>query len=339
MKNIILLLLLSMLWVTSFAQESEILDNKSIIEMVSLGLSDDVVISKIQATECDFDTSINALKELKNSGISDTVISVMINASHNAKMSELEEQSKVSGIFYDSPEGMIQILPTSFSGNSVNTLASAFSYGIASSKMKSTMPGSTSKNVVPEQLPKFRFLFRSGEEYGQDLSNWWFTAATSPNQFVLVKLKKKKNSRQLVTGKVNLYSGVTNGISEEDVIGFSIKSIDNSEYIVRPNNLLSPGEYCFFYQGTIPVGGFTNQAVFDFSIPEGAKSPAKYSVGESVYVLQGGKVRKCKIIDIRIGENEKILYLGENTFGKRIEWFEPDCDQDKKNLEDRIEPI
>jgi len=56
------------------------LTNQDVIEMVSLGLSDDVVIDKIHATDATgFDTSVAGLKALKLAKVSDSVIRVMIN--------------------------------------------------------------------------------------------------------------------------------------------------------------------------------------------------------------------------------------------------------------------
>src|SRR5258708_34148291 len=54
--------------------------NQDVSDMVSLGLSDDVVIDKIHgAGATDFDTSIDAMKALKAGKVSDAVIRVMIN--------------------------------------------------------------------------------------------------------------------------------------------------------------------------------------------------------------------------------------------------------------------
>src|SRR6266852_15202 len=61
-------------------QLAKTMSNQDVIEMVSLGLSDDVVIDKIHsATTADFDTSIDALKALKAAKVSDAVIRAMIN--------------------------------------------------------------------------------------------------------------------------------------------------------------------------------------------------------------------------------------------------------------------
>ncbi|MGA8617523.1 MAG: hypothetical protein WB660_03250 [Candidatus Sulfotelmatobacter sp.] len=61
--------------------------NQDVIDMVSLGLSDDVIIDKIGAIDAsDFDTSVAGLKTLKLGKVSDAVIRVMINPHGNTKL-------------------------------------------------------------------------------------------------------------------------------------------------------------------------------------------------------------------------------------------------------------
>jgi len=56
------------------------LSNDDIIQMVSLGIGDDVIIEKIRsATTTNFDTSIDGLKLLKGAKVGDAVLKVMIN--------------------------------------------------------------------------------------------------------------------------------------------------------------------------------------------------------------------------------------------------------------------
>src|SRR5712671_5260299 len=58
----------------------EVLTNASITEMKSLGLGDDVIVGKIKSSTCNFDTSIAALKQLKNAQVSDAIIQAMLAA-------------------------------------------------------------------------------------------------------------------------------------------------------------------------------------------------------------------------------------------------------------------
>lgn len=76
------LTLLSLLLTTALCtaqQLSKKMTNKDVIEMAGLGLSDDVIIEKIQtASATDFDTSIAGLKALKAAKISNDVIRAMV---------------------------------------------------------------------------------------------------------------------------------------------------------------------------------------------------------------------------------------------------------------------
>ena len=193
------------------------------------------------------------------------------------------------------------------------------------------MPGSTSQNIIKSTIPDFYFIFNSNN-VDTSLSNWWFSVASSPSQFVLVKLTSRKNSRELETGKVNIYAGTETGVSEDASIKFKSFTINDSEFRVTPESILEPGEYCFFYQGSIPMGGYTNQAVFDFSIPSNAYSPAKYRVGNMVWVNTGNQIKQCKITEVQIIDNN-VLYSGETDYSfKTITWKESDCSFSKEEL-------
>jgi hypothetical protein len=78
-----LFLLIALSSISRPQQMSHRLNNKDIIEMVALGLSDDVIIAKIRSAakpeDLDFDTSTEGLKQLKAGNVSDAVMRVMIN--------------------------------------------------------------------------------------------------------------------------------------------------------------------------------------------------------------------------------------------------------------------
>jgi hypothetical protein len=80
LATVLFLLLSSTTW---SQQLSRRITNQDVIDMVGLGLSDDIIIAKIRAASAggtlQFDTSVNGLKELKAAKVSDDVIKVMIN--------------------------------------------------------------------------------------------------------------------------------------------------------------------------------------------------------------------------------------------------------------------
>ena len=249
------------------AQEAEKLTNQSVVDMVEMGFGEEIILSKIRTAPHDFDTSLSALKALKEKGVPAKVIAEMIGTDDALK----KEEEMRKGIYARVGEEELKILPSVFSGSKTRVLAAGLTYGIASGKVKSIINNAESRNVIKDRLPAFYFYFApsSGQELSaQGGTDWWFKTATSPNEFVLVKLKsnKNKNVRELLTGKVNVYSGSTLGIDPKDAIPFRIEPVSDLEYKVVPELPFEPGEYCFFYQGTIPQGGVTNQSIFDFSI-------------------------------------------------------------------------
>lgn len=332
-KLLLMFIFISSLSAVSAQQEK--LVNQSIIDMVKIGFTEEVIIAKIQTSECDFNTAIDSLKMLKEKGVGSDIIVAIMKAAKVSQENEEMANDELSGIFIKKEEKLIRIHPTAFSGRKTNTLGAAFSYGLATSKIRSTMLGATSNNIIETTLPEFYFFFERNRN-DTSLSNWWFSIATSPNQFVLTELKVKNKQRELETGKVNIYAGSSVGVNENSVIKFRIEEIDEHEYKVIPETPLVPGgEYCFFYQGRIPQGGYSNQAVFDFSISKDIRSFNKYSVGSYVFVIDGDKIKKCQIIDVIVKDGE-VCYIGETNLFKKIEWKESNCSLEKKELKSRL---
>ncbi len=246
-----------------FAQE-ETLNNQSIIDLVKMGFSDEIIISKIDECFNTFDTSVNALMSLKENNVSENVIIAMVSASkkHKQNLSNMEKSKE--GIFYVDTKGQEhEILPSVFSGTK-------YSEGLFIDKVYAIIPYATSPNVIKEQNPKFIFYFNKAlqnSNYTAGIDNWYFKVATSPNEFVLVEMDKRKNNRRLQIGETGVFDpSVTSGVKNKKAIPFSIKKISDLKYEIIVQTPLNIGsEYCFIYQGRMPKGG-NNQSVFDFSI-------------------------------------------------------------------------
>src|SRR5713101_6988655 len=65
------------------------LTNADVLDMLSAGLSQEIVIAKIAASTCEFDTSPDALKVLKAKNVSDAVILAMVQAPTGSRGQEL----------------------------------------------------------------------------------------------------------------------------------------------------------------------------------------------------------------------------------------------------------
>jgi hypothetical protein len=75
--SISLFIVLTLVSANVFSQ-NETLSNRTIIEMTAAELSSEIIISKIIKSETRFDTSAAGLIELKNSGVADPVIKIIL---------------------------------------------------------------------------------------------------------------------------------------------------------------------------------------------------------------------------------------------------------------------
>src|SRR6266496_3974549 len=64
---------------TTYAGDNEVITNETIIKMVKAKLGEDIIITKIKKSKTEFDTSTDNLINLKQAGVSDTIITAMQN--------------------------------------------------------------------------------------------------------------------------------------------------------------------------------------------------------------------------------------------------------------------
>jgi hypothetical protein len=62
------------------AGSASVLQNQDVIKMVKAGLDDALIIAKIGSSKCQFDTSTDALIQLKQSGVSPAVLKAIVGA-------------------------------------------------------------------------------------------------------------------------------------------------------------------------------------------------------------------------------------------------------------------
>ena len=65
------------------------LTNVDVLAMLSAGFSQEIVVAKIAASACEFDTSLTALKALKASNVPDAVVLAMVQAPTGSRRQEL----------------------------------------------------------------------------------------------------------------------------------------------------------------------------------------------------------------------------------------------------------
>jgi hypothetical protein len=260
------------------------LTNQDVIEMVSLGLSDDVIIAKIHAAakpeDLAFDTSTEGLKALKAGKVSDAVLKVMISpapapaqvpvsagatsgitpvaADPNLPPQEVGVYWR-NGYSFERVEGEI-VSQAKVGGRA----GSYFTYGMRSQHWDAYINGPTSKNRVKERRPLFFFYVPDG---------------ASASDFILIKLEKKGNRREFQIGSFGGVTGGKSGVKRDKEVPYKADHVAIRTYRITLAEDLKPGEYAFFMgtgqqsmmsSATVAStsGGSASGRIYDFTIPD-----------------------------------------------------------------------
>lgn len=262
--------------------------NQDVTEMVSAGLSDEVILDKIHAADAtNFDTSVAALKALKAANVSDTVIGAMINpnpAASESARSAAGQNGSVNvntdpndpsiphdpGIYMyakaeDGREKMTMLEPTVYQGTAAGGAAFMLTFGIAKVKAKAVVRGAHATVKSNDSNMAFYFYF---EEVNPGLSYASYDIPTTPNEFTLLKFDQKSKSRETVIMKGNAF-GSSTGTDEKANASFTFTKLKPGVYKVTPSAPLRPGEYCFLSPSKVwaheaPPGGTSR--LFDFEV-------------------------------------------------------------------------
>lgn len=268
----------------------EVLTNENVVSMTRAGLNASIIVSKIRASKTSFDTSTDELIRLKREKVADQVIDAMVQASSGAAA----EASRVgagdvtktdpndplapheAGIYLMQEAGgqrsMLQLEPSVYTqAKSGGMWKSAMTYGIAKVKSKAVLSNSDARLQVNTPQPVFYFYFEVKNSGLSNSGNTWTGASTSPNEFVLVQMEEKKNSRELTVGQFNAF-GAQSGTLDKYARAFDYEKVAPGVYKVTPRLPLTDGEYGFFYGGSAPIatygyfGAAGGPKVFDFGV-------------------------------------------------------------------------
>lgn len=257
----------------------ETLDNSTVIALVQAGLGPEAVIAKINNSRGQYDTSTSALIQLKRGGVPDGVIAAMLGRSNSRTVSNaIADNSSADpliphapGIYLLDQNGagrMIRIDPTV--SNQVKTggiLGYALTSGLASIKMKSIIPNAVARVHAQTRRPVFYFYFNQASAMAtfSEFGNSFGLAATSPNEFSLVRFDEKKDHREAAVGSFSI-GGMKTGISDKARVSFSYDDAAPGVFRVTPSVELAPGQYGFVYSMGAGSGMGTIARIFDFSV-------------------------------------------------------------------------
>jgi hypothetical protein len=256
------------------------LTNQDIIALVSSGISEEVILTKVRATSTSgsgatsFDTSVEGLKQLKAASVPDSIIKAMIDPTPAAPTVVAVSAPTTLGPNLPPPEVGVywkdgsnfvllqgQALSQSkVGGRAVNVLT----YGIKGVHWDAFLNGNTSNNRVRELRPTFYLYVPDG---------------SSAADYVLLKLNRKGDRREFEIGTFGAWLGGRSGVDRDKELPFKSEHVGIRIYKVSLNSDLKPGEYAFFMgtgqQSAVGsqmagkgVGGASTGRVYDFTIPD-----------------------------------------------------------------------
>ena len=251
--------------------------NQDVIEMVRLGLSDDVIIAKIRSVGSQdalkFDTSVDGLKALKAAKVSDEVIKVMINPAPapvsapagGASGRDPNLPPAEVGVYWQEADRFVPIEGQALSQAKVGGRAgSLFTYGVRGQHWDACIDGPTSRNRIKDRHPRFYLYVADG---------------TSASDFVLIRVTQKKNRREFQIGSFGGMRAGKSGVKQSMEVPFKFEHVAIRTFKITLDSDLSAGEYAFFVatgqqammtEGRISAdsGGTVAGRIYDFSVAD-----------------------------------------------------------------------
>jgi hypothetical protein len=222
--------------VCSLVLAQQAMNNDAVIKMAKAGLSDDVIVTTINASPGTYDTTADGLVALKQAGVSDKVIAAIVAKATPAAPSAPTAAPAPSpippgvdsiGVYYQDG-GNWQMLPVELavfeSGGKVKHVATA---GLVKQDLNAVVNGSRSRLVVKTPAT---FLLHIPD-------------GLSPNDFRLFRLHVSGNNRQFQSLAGALGHESSSGVRDD--IEFMSKEIAPSVYKMVVPNDVGDGEFGF----------------------------------------------------------------------------------------------
>jgi hypothetical protein len=267
------------------AQAQAPLTNEDILTMVQAGFGEETIIKAIETNEPAYDTSVQALVELKKVGVSEKIITAMLEAGAKKKgkarleanpvgtpttspgsataesrdvwPAELAAMPREVGLYYERNGEFIWLYGKPIvATNTGGFLKRSLTMGVSKVRSKGQLPGKRAQLQVFERQPAFYAYMPEGQ---------------TPEGFVIVKMETKGNRRVFQVGSSGgLSGGISRGLNVKKVYQIEIERIASRLYRVTPLRELKHGEYGFLGTFTYTTAGLAGagEKIYDFGIPK-----------------------------------------------------------------------
>jgi hypothetical protein len=264
MRNAVLTFLFLLVCPVLIAQQA--LNNDSIIKLIKAGLSEDLIVTSINSSPGEYDTSVNGLIALKKAGATDKVVSAMILKSSGAAAAAAAESPAPStvaapalpdgvdsiGVYYlDSTGKHWQEVPAEVVNfKSEGALKHYASAGLVKGEMSGLVGGNRSPLTL--KLPsKFILYIPEGR---------------APGEYQLIRLRENADSREFRAANGGLVHDA--GGALRDVMDYTPKKIGPRLYVVEMSEDYEKGQYGFLPPSDLPAGSSipTATKIYSFSL-------------------------------------------------------------------------
>lgn len=241
-------------------------DNAGVLALHQAGLGADVIIAKIRALPCNYDTSTGQIIALAKAGVPQAVIVAMVDRCTGS--------SRAQGVDANPADPLVRHAPGIYLAGASPAAPLTMLRPAASAGLKVTGNGSVlfplkatltvtqayAQLAVRTPRPLFYFYFAADDATGNAFGTVAAAAAQSPSEFSLVRFRIDKGTRQFAIGRVHPYVEVV-GVDPKTALPFITEDLGDGTWRVQPAADLAPGEY-----GFILPGGKTRYRIYDFSV-------------------------------------------------------------------------
>ena len=278
LKNRISLTIVAVLLLVGVVIGQEILTNEAVVEMVTAGLPDEIIIAKINSSKSSFDLSTSALAKLTQAKVPSAVMKAMIDPKASSPgtpaAAAVPTPTNPDDPMAPHDPGIYLMTATRDGGRKMtlieragsshektaNTWGHAFSYGIAKAKIKAELPGRQAAARSKQEKPEFYMYFPPTGNLGAA------DTITSPSQFSLLSLEVKSDHRETAVAKIG-FGTASAGTDEKRTFKFDVDKIRPYAYRATPSAGLKEGEYAFV--AATSMGGTASGGaivIFDFGV-------------------------------------------------------------------------
>jgi hypothetical protein len=222
------------------------LDNAAVVKLVKAGLSDDVIVSTVNASEGLYDTSANGLIALKSAGVSDKVISAIVLKTSGTPPapapgavqsgSALPPGIDEVGVYYKDKTGAwAALLPEVVNFKSGGILKSFATDGLVKGDINGNVPNAHAKTTVffPVVLAVYA------------------PEGTAITEYQLLRYRTHESSREFRSRTGGVFH--SSGGAARDLVEFQAEKIATRLYQITLDSTLGKGEY-----GLLPPGSYSS---------------------------------------------------------------------------------